>query len=420
MLRIRQERITHDLASLSKIGRSGRHAVTRLAFTGPEDAAFLHMAKRMRDAGLDVRVDSFGNLYGRFEGRDKNANPVLVGSHIDTVRQGGRFDGTAGVVAGLEAIRAIGEAGHKPAKPIELVVFRGEESSRFGKALLGSKAATGQLSENDLDTIGRPMASLGHLFKTRGQGAQKTTPLDASNTHAYLELHIEQGKMLELAGKQVGVVTEIAAPVRYELSFKGQADHSGATPMGKDRSDALVAAAKTAVAAEKYAKRENRAAWLPGRKGMVVATMGKMDVPEGSMNTVPGSVEALLDIRGTNLKKRGRAEKRILGAARDAAAKRGVLLQETRKEHQTPVKVSKRLADDIARACTEEKITFMKMPSGAGHDAVSLSQAGIPVGMIFVPSKKGISHAAEEYTAPRDIAAGTAVLARALLSIANK
>ena len=138
------------------------------------------------------------------------------------------------------------------------------------------------------------------------------------------------------------------------------------------------------------------------------------------MNTIPGEANVLLDIRGTNPKKRDRAKERILNAARKAAVQRGVALQATQKEYQTPVKVSKNIAGEIARACKGEKITFMKMPSGAGHDAVSLSQAGVPVGMIFVPSKKGISHAPEEYSKPSDIAAGTAVLARALLSIANK
>ena len=284
-----------DLNAVGRIGIGSHGAVTRLVFSVKELRSRQLLIHLMRQAGLKIHIDAIGNIFGRLDGANPKAPAVLAGSHLDTVIHGGKYDGPVGVIGALEAVRTIRENNIAFRSPLEVVCFVGEESSRFGFSTLGSSLVAGEVRPKDLTNavdqqgtkLADVLASLG--ISRRNLSAIKRNP---NGLKAYLELHIEQGPILEAKKKRIGLVTAIAAPSRFRVVFTGQADHSGTTPM-EMRKDALVASAQLIEYVEKTCRKFSSMA-----KGRVVGTVGAMRIEPGVINAVPGKAELSVDIRG--------------------------------------------------------------------------------------------------------------------------
>ncbi|MDR3348225.1 MAG: Zn-dependent hydrolase [Acidaminococcales bacterium] len=385
--------------------------VTRFAFSDEDWRARAFIMDEMKKAGLSVRSDNFGNVIGRRAGSDPNAAAVMMGSHLDSVPNGGAFDGTVGVLSALAAIKEMNEQGVDNYHPIEMVVFMAEESSRFGAATLGSKAMCGLLLAEDLKNIrDKEKTPLYDVLRSRGFDPDRIADaVYRGSVKVFFELHIEQGKALEAAGKQIGVVTGIAAPTRLRVLLHGHADHSGATPMGM-RHDGLCAAAEIILAVEKLAAESDPPC---------VGTVGIIRTVPCVMNVIPGETELGIDLRSIYAD----AKKTLAGKLRDRigeiAGKRDIPFTVDILADDTPVRLNESVIGFLAGICAKRGCRYMKMPSGAGHDAMHWA-VGHPTGMLFVPCKNGVSHHPDEYAATEDIAAGTRILYDAVCRAADK
>jgi N-carbamoyl-L-amino-acid hydrolase len=385
---INRRRLMRDLNAIGRIGIGDRGAVTRLVFSVKELRSRQLLIHLMRQAGLKIHIDAIGNIYGRFDGGDPRAPAVLAGSHLDTVIHGGKYDGPVGVIGALEAIRTISENGIPVRSPLEVVCFVGEESSRFGFSTLGSSMAAGEVHPKDLAHAVDPQGTkletvLASLGITRRN--LKSLKRDPKGLKAYLELHIEQGPILEAKRKRIGLVTSIAAPSRFRVIFKGRADHSGTTPM-EMRKDALVAAAEFIAYVEKLCRENSSMA-----KGRVVGTVGAMKIEPGVINAVPGRTELSVDIRSTSAQSKNRVARLVKAQARGIARRRRMGVEVLTIREEDPVPLDQRLLAVTREICDTQRIDYEIMPSGAGHDAMQMAKL-TPAGMIFVPSKRGISH----------------------------
>jgi allantoate deiminase len=390
-------------ATLEELGRIGGDGggVTRLAWSPELFGAYDWVGGRMRELGLDVETDAAGNLLGRWQvGRGR---AVLVGSHLDTVPAGGRFDGALGVVAAVHAVRLLQQEGFAPARPLWIAAFMDEEGARFDAALFGSRAfagddvsGLGDRTDADGTTLRAAMAAAGYDLG-RVQAAARI-----EDVAAYLELHIEQGPVLEADGADIGVVTSIVGLRGYRARFRGQANHAGTTPM-RLRRDAFAGAARVALELREAARRSADA----------TANVGRIAIEPGGANVVPGLAEFTIDVRSPT-------------AAGIAALERGVeqtvtrIAEEERLEvelRQTfaldPLQLDERLAETVERAAVSEGARAQRMASGAGHDAMVIGRR-VPAAMIFVPSRGGISHSPDEYSYPAQAELGMRVLAEAL------
>lgn len=403
------ERLWSRLQDLSGIGAS-EGGVTRLSFTDEERAAKDLAARWMEEAGLVVREDAAGNLIGRREGRDPSAPTVLSGSHLDSVRNGGNFDGPLGVLAAVEALQVVRERGVETARPLEVVAWTDEEGTRFGLGMIGSRAAAGLLSPQDLSREDGDGLSVAEAM--RGVGLDPGRIADArrepGSVHAYVELHVEQGKTLEQRNLPVGVVTGIAGPVWLRLTLTGAAGHAGVTPMGPLRHDALAAAAVVVGIVEKEA----------ARTGTSVGTVGRMEVEPGGINVIPGRAAFTVDLRDIAQDVRDRLEARIMDETARLCEERGVALVTETLQRLPPVPCAGRARDAIEAACVELGHEPFALPSGAGHDGMQLSGL-CPIGMIFIRSRDGISHNPAEWSTKADCAAGANVLYRTLVRLAK-
>lgn len=395
---------------ISRFGK-GERGFNRLVFTEADWAACDYFAGLMRDAGLAVRMDAWGNLIGRLAGKDRDAPVVATGSHLDTVPEGGNYDGGVGSVAGLGALmrlKAQGSFRH----PLELIVFRGEESSRFGIHTMGSKVmsgmATADVWRNVKDQSDTPLAQV-----LAGRGLDLERLAEAvrmpGEFKAFVEVHIEQCFVLEQAGIPIGVVEAIAAPIRMKLTVEGIASHSGATPMGKRR-DALVTASHLVLAVE--AEATMRAAHR------VVGTVGIARVHPGALNVVPGRVELWVDIRGIDEGSLVETAGAVTKAAERIAAREGTRVTVETLASDTPVPMDPVIIAAIEAACQRLGVPYQRMPSGAGHDAMNMARIA-PAGMIFIPCRDGVSHNPDEYAAPADIVRGMDVLTETLAVLAR-
>jgi len=405
-----------DLNAIGRIGIGNRGAVTRLVFSIKELRSRQVLIHLMRQAGLTVRIDVIGNIFGRFEGSDPRAPAVLAGSHLDTVIHGGKYDGPVGVIGALEAVRTISENKIRVRSPLEVVCFVGEESSRFGFSTLGSSLAAGEVHADDLTHAVDPQGTkLENVLASLGITRRnlKSMRRDPKTLKAYLELHIEQGPILEAKGKRIGLVTSIAAPSRFRIILKGRADHSGTTPMNM-RKDALVASAQLIEYIEKVCRQ-----YASMEKGRVVGTVGAIKVEPGVINAVPGRAELAVDIRGTSAQSKNRVARLVKQQARVIAKKRGIGVEVLNIREEDPVPLDKRLLRLTRELCDEKQINYEIMPSGAGHDAMQMAKI-TPAGMIFVPSKRGISHNPLEWTDPKDIALGAQLLMETMVRVANE
>jgi len=366
----------------------------------------------MEEAGLQATVDALGNMRGRRDGREDLA-PVMIGSHLDTVPEGGHFDGVAGLLAALEVVRALNDRKTVTRRPLEIVNFSAEESSRFGVATLGSKAMTGKLAEEDLDSVADSQGrSLRQVLLGAGLNPDnlKEARLRPGDVHAFLELHIEQGPILEDADCPLGIVTAIAAPTRFRVFVAGRADHSGTTPMGMRR-DALAGASELVLGVERIAARE------PG--GGTVATVGWLRVAPGVMNVVPAGAELGIDIRDIDQGRKQRTAEKIVRLMKMIAERRSLEIRYETMADDTPTRLPGRIVDILEKAAGELHIACRQVASGAGHDAMNMA-AITEAGLIFVPSIGGISHNVAEKSRMEDICRGAEVLLKSALILGEE
>lgn len=402
---IDRNRIERRLDDLWQIGRTKDGGVTRLAYTEEESAAFDYIREEL-PAAYSITEDSMGNL---FASREPNApSSIYIGSHLDSVYNGGRLDGTLGVVTAIEAIDAVYAADCEPAHPPTLAIFRCEESARFGHHTIGSRGALGRLEVEDFSATDQNDIPLWHAMQTAEFEPQNLSEpsIDLERVMGFLELHIEQGRVLDERGLDVGVVTSIRAPTRHQITVIGNHDHSGATPMDL-RSDALSGAAEMITEIESTAS-------AAATKGDLVATVGNITTEAGAMNKVCGQVTFPLDIRSTDAEYRDRIEDNILDRIRTIAEKRELTVEIELVDRSEPVELNPQLIDVLEDGAEATDATYCSLPSGGGHDAMNFQLAEIPTGMVFVPSIDGISHNPAEETTAEALERAPRVLSYAL------
>ncbi len=375
------------------IGGSLEGGVTRLGYTETEDEMHDAMKELGAALGCSSKVDEVGNTYIC---NSIEPDYYLIGSHLDSVIDGGRYDGVAGIIAGLLVLKWAKEEGLHV--PIRVGAFRCEESSNFGNCTIGSGLITKEATKQEIDgLIGRDGRMLGEVFQSYGY---TLNPKKIANVKQYLELHIEQGKILEEYKRQIGVVTTVAGPRRYYLHIHGLAEHSGTTPMMM-RSDALCAAAEIILEIERIGKRESYC--------QSVATVGVVENLPNALNVVPGNVQLGIDMRGVDMDSLNRMEEGILEAARKVCIQRGIHLIEEKLNAIPPIDMSRDVQMKLAQAAKELDLSYNMMISGAGHDAMSFVDI-CDTGMIFIPCRKGISHNKMEFTSIESICQGARVL----------
>jgi hydantoinase/carbamoylase family amidase len=383
--------------------------ITREVFTPTYERSVEYVSELMRDAGLEVRRDAFGNLYGRLEGADPALPCVRTGSHVDTTLNAGRYDGVVGVLGAIDAVASLHD--RDLARAIEVVAFAGEEP-RFGAGCIGSRAVIGELSRAGLDRmVDRDGVSLASALAGAGfdPDAIGAAVWDPAGVHAFVELHIEQGIVLESSGTQIGVVTAIAAPHDLRITLQGAATHAGATPMNL-RHDALAGAAEAMVQLEKLA--------VGSPSGTTVGTVGVLRVRPGAINVVPGEVELDVDVRDSDRAARQAVVDGLIAVLGMLATRRGLTAVVDEIVRDEPAACAGAVIEAADAACERLGVTSRHMISGAYHDALILARR-VPVGMLFVPSAGGISHHPDEHTDPEDIDRGAAVLAEVLASLAG-
>ena len=395
---------------LDKINQynSGEKGITRVAYTNEEQACIHALMRLCKDEKMEVRLDQAGNLIARKEGRIPNLPPVVMGSHIDSVYEGGKYDGVAGVTAALEIIHRLNEKGIVTEHPIEVISFACEESARFGVSTVGSKAMAGRIDKEKYRLLrDRDGISMEHAFSLCALDFNQIDDASRGDEEfkAFFELHIEQGPVLENENKQIGIVTGIAAPARFIVKICGKASHSGTTPMNM-RNDALLGAAEIVLALEKAAIAEQAHG--------TVATAGVLDVHPGAMNVVPGEVEMKIDIRSSSVESRQRVLVHLFETISSIKLRRKLEIEAKEISMEDPVILSTEIIESLKQICEDKKLPYKIMQSGAGHDAMNMTGLG-PVGLIFVPSKDGLSHHPSEHTELEEILTGIDVLEAAVL-----
>jgi ureidoglycolate amidohydrolase len=384
--------------------------ITREVYTPTYAQALERVAAWMREAGLATRLDAVGNLYGSWTGSDARAPRVLTGSHVDTTLNAGAYDGVLGVLGAIEAVHALRASGFAPRRTLEVVAWAGEEP-RFGTGCVGSRCAAGELSRADLDRLqDRGGVTMAAALREAGfdPDAVGDAIVDPASVHALVELHIEQAIVLETHGEAIGVVEAIAAPHDFRLVFEGAATHAGATPMALRR-DALVGAAEAVVAIERLARASS--------SGTTVGTVGVVRALPGAINVVPGVAALDVDVRDSDEAAREAVVAGIADAARAIGAARGLAVRVEEIVVDVPVQCDDDVIAASVAACEELGLSYRRMISGAYHDAMIMGRR-VPVGMIFVPSRGGVSHHPDEYTAPEELDRGVAVLAGTLARLA--
>ena len=402
------ERLWRRLFELAEVGKQESGGVTRLSYTEAERAAKKVTASYMEEAGLKVYEDAVGNLFGRREGRRPEAPVLLVGSHLDSVYNGGNFDGPLGVLAGIEVLQTMKERGVETEHPIEVVAFTDEEGARFSFGMIGSRALAGTLTSEDLQHKDTQGISIAEAMKENGldSGSIGDAARPQDSIKAYVELHIEQGKLLEGKNLPAGIVTGISGPLWLRLVLEGEAGHAGATPMGIRR-DALAAAAHIVGSIEAEAS----------RTGTTVGTVGQLSLSPGGINIIPGRVEFTLDLRDIDQQIRDEVEQRITEEARRLCEERSIRLDIETLQRVAPAPCSELVQNASKAACEEFSLQPYFLASGAGHDGMQLKGL-CPIGMIFVRSKGGISHNPAEWTSKEDCSQGANVLYHTVLDLA--
>jgi N-carbamoyl-L-amino-acid hydrolase len=364
-----------------------------------------------REAGLAVREDPVGNTFARWMGAHPELEPVGTGSHIDAIPNAGRFDGTVGVLGALEAIRALASAGYQPRRSIELVIFTSEEPTRFRIGCLGSRLLSGLM---DPETAGsrtdRDGVTLDNARWAAGfEGSLASVPLPSGYYSAFVEMHIEQGPLLERHNVPLGVVTAIAAPASYTITIEGEGGHAGAVLM-RDRHDAFLAAAEIALAVEAGARSSG--------SNDTVGTVGVCDIFPGAVNSIPSRVRMEVDLRDIDEARRETAFEKIEQAFEEIVLRRGVEARLELINADAPAHCAPLVVDALVQACKTHNLAFERMISRAYHDSLFMSRIA-PTAMLFIPCRGGVSHRPDEYASPEAIALGTLVLAETLVRLAS-
>ncbi len=404
-LRVDGARLLRRLDELAGIGATGDGGVCRLALTAEDGAGRDLVVAWMHELGLRVDIDGIGNVVGTWPA-DRFDRPVLTGSHIDTVRTGGRYDGNLGVLAGLEVIETLIASGFEPTHPLAVAFFTDEEGSRFAPDMLGSLTYVGGMAlEEALDITDAGGARLGDELAAIGYVGPQPCP--AAAPHAFVELHIEQGPVLEREGITIGAVTGVQGISWTELTIEGQSNHAGTTPMALRHDAGYAAAAITTFV--------RRMASIVG--GNQVATVGRLDLHPDLINVVPGRAVLTVDLRNTDPEGLADAQERLAGFLHDLALSEGVTITRRSLAEFAPVAFSDEVIELIEQVATAQGRPVRRLPSGAGHDAQMLARIA-PAAMIFVPSVGGVSHNPAEHTEPADLVAGADVLLHVIAALA--
>jgi ureidoglycolate amidohydrolase len=410
-LEIDQQRLISELEALATISEAEPPVVTRIVFTPADLKARAWMIARCEEAGLSVRQDAIGNIFARWNGSDATAPAVGTGSHIDAIPNAGKYDGVVGVLGGLEAIRALRRSGFRPRHSLELLIFATEEPTRFGIGCLGSRVLSGTLSADAAaklkDAAGE---SVDEVRRKAGfSGTLHDVKLPVGYYKAFVELHIEQGPLLEGARTSLGIVMSIAAPASYRIAIEGSGGHAGGVLM-QGRADALCAASELVLAVE-HAARSSGAV-------DTVATVGVCEVFPGAVNSIPSRVKMTLDIRDTDLARRESVMKEIERASQDICAQRHVSIQWELLNADAPANCAAEVRGALSDSCRDHGLPFLEMVSRAYHDSLFISRIA-PTGMLFIPCRNGYSHRPDEYASPEDISRGALVLAEALAKLSS-
>ena len=407
------KRFERNFNAISEFGSLKGGGLTRLAFSKEDLEARKFLINLIEKNGFKLKIDNVGNIFAIYDdGCEVGAKPVCVGSHIDSVPNGGFYDGTLGVMAGLEALSSIKEAGIKLKRPLWLINFSCEESSRFKTATIGSKIISGKLSQQRLHELKDEDGI--SLFEAMSAAGFKPQNLDEAilkenSLHAYLELHIEQGPVLERSSISVGVVSGIAAPIRFEITIQGKADHSGATPMNM-RSDALLAASHIIIAANKFAKNKKTA----------VATVGYAHAKPGVLNVVPGEARLGVDLRDIDKASLEELNLELRNFVGELSRELKFSYEIRELSSDEPVKLSEHAINLLEDEAKKLGIKTLTLPSGAGHDAMNLTKLASSVGMLFIPCVDGISHNTKEAINFKDALAATKILTNALIRLSKE
>jgi ureidoglycolate amidohydrolase len=405
-LEIDSRRLSSEIETLASISDAEPPAITRIVFTPVDLQARTWLISRCEEAGLAVRQDAIGNTFARWKGSDAAAPVIGTGSHIDAIPNAGKYDGVVGVLGGLEAIRALQRDQFRPRASIELVIFTSEEPTRFGIGCLGSRLLSGNLSPNaarKLHDVDRK--SIEEVRLQAGmKGELEDVRLPRGYYGAFIELHIEQGPMLERDDANLGVVTKIAAPASAHISIKGAGGHAGGVLM-PERHDALCAASELILAIEDAARSSGSLD--------TVATVGICNVFPGAVNSIPSRVGLSLDVRDTDLAHRDKVVRAVNQAARGIGQTRGVSVDLEMLNEDAPADCAPSIVAALSRACEMHHLSFRHMISRAYHDSLFISHLA-PVAMLFIPCRHGYSHRPDEYASPEDIARGALVLSETL------
>lgn len=403
-------RLMSDIEQLSTIVDRAKPGWTRRPFTKYYDAGRMWLTEKMQEAGLSISIDAASNLIGTLQGSEPDLAPIMIGSHTDTVTGGGRFDGIIGVLAGIEIARLLQQSGKQLRHSLQIVDFTAEEPSEFGISTIGSRGMVGNLSDAMLELRDETGLQLSDAINQQGGNVERLVN-DAKkpgDVALYLELHIEQGPVLEQSGHQLGAVLGIVGIHRYRVILQGAPNHAGTTPMTL-RNDALAGFCEIGLAFERHCNEHAHEA---------VGTIGKVTNEPNASNVVPGLVRFDFEIRSLDRTAADAVYAAFADEASQIAARRGLHLSLELLSKSDSVMVKKPVLDGVLAACSTVA-PAITLPSGAGHDANQLARIA-PIGMIFVPSKDGRSHCPEEWTDADDVVAGTDALAAALLYFDQK
>lgn len=405
-LQIDITRLQGEIDELSLISESPPPVVTRVLFSAADLRGRAFVKKLCAEAGLSVREDAVGNIFARWAGADEASTPVATGSHIDAIPNAGKYDGVVGVLGALEAIRALQRAGLKPRRSIELIVFTAEEPTRFGLGCLGSRLLSGVLSPAKAGQLRDRDGVTLHDWRKKGGHAESldSVPLAKNVYSAFVELHIEQGPLLEMENIDVGVVERIAAPSTLQIDLTGVGGHAGAVLM-PERHDALLAGAEIALAVER--------AVLDTGSPDTVGTTGVFRIEPGAVNSVPCRAWLQIDLRDTRVSTRDAALAAVEASAAGICRRRGVQIEMQRLNVDPPATGDPRLVQSVGEAARELGISFRPMISRAYHDSLFMAHL-CPTTMIFIPCRGGVSHRPDEFSSPAQIEKGVRVLAETL------
>ena len=400
-LHVNAARLNGWLAQFDRVGRTPS-GINRVAYSDADLAGRAFTANLFKESGLTMRLDSLGNMIARVPGTESGLAPLLIGSHVDSVTDGGNYDGPVGSFSAIEVARTLAEQKVRLRHPLDVVVWQNEEGGTVGskgyigeltEADLAKTARSGKTVREGIGIIGGDVSRIGEAAKTRGEVA------------GYFELHIEQGGLLEKASRQIGVVQGIVGLRWFEVTITGFANHAGATPMDQ-RQDAMLAAAKFTVAVHDA---------ITSEAGRQVATVGRVNVSPNTTNVIPGQVVLTVDLRDLDQAKIDRFDARFKQLAKEIGASTNTTFAFSVLTNSTPALSDERFMGFIEQSATALGASHQRMPSGAGHDAQEIAHIA-PMAMIFIPSVGGISHSPKEYSHPEDIARGADVLLNAVIA----